>query len=277
MKINEATKFPHPVLSATSNDYEAGEFGCELETSERAAAGLLFIKYRYHLAEKSLQELLDRRVAHRGLYVSSPSTYFLQLRPTPDEEGVVQFSDGELRGNVSIRPAIWSSTVIDDYSSSNLHAEFAGTSWDFKAGEILAVGNEFVVNVGQEKLAPMETIFSFTQKKDWPDNKFGVQLEGQKINIDVSERTLTEIQQFRGSNSGKNIMLNAVYLPVIIEVLSAMEASDGMYDDKRWFNVMSAKLSHHNLTNVGDNLLHAAQTLLQLPFQKISLREVELV
>ena len=275
MKLDENTKFPHPVLSSSSSDYLAGEFNCELATSERAAAGLFYVKYRFSLAEAALKDLLDRRVAHKGFYVSSPETYFLQLRPAPDDEGVIEFGDGELRGNVSIRPAIWSSQNIEEYSSQNLHPEFADIPWNLAPGEILAFGNEHVVNVGQEKLAPMETIFSFAMKDDWPDNKFGVQFEGERIKIDVSEKTLKEIQQYRGSVRGRNVLLNAVYLPVLIEVLSAMDPEDGTYADKRWYKVISAKLAYLGLVGASDKLLESAQTLLKLPFQRISLQEGE--
>jgi len=273
MKLDENTKFPHPVLSTSSNDYLTGEFKCELATSERAAGGLFFIKYRFSLAEVALQELLDRRIAHKGFYVSSPETYFLQLRPAPDDEGVIEFRDGELRGNVSIRPVIWSSQDIEDFSSQNLHSEFSDIRWNFAPGEILAFGNEHVVNVGQEKLAPMETIFSFAKKEDWPDHKFGVQFEGERIKIDVSENTLKEIQQYRGSVYGRNVLLNAVYLPVLIEVLSAMDPEDGTYAGKRWYKVISAKLAYLGLIGASDKLLDSAQILLKLPFQRISLQE----
>lgn len=265
MRISSATRYPHPVLSADTSDYVEGDFSFHMTVSESTVTSEVTVEYSAVLTEPALKKLIASEQAKVGLFIKSGRTYYNVLHPIRLGQGSIEFRKGELRDRVVFRPIIYAQGAIRGFTSDNLHPEFGGREWDFAAADLLAVGPELVINVGLDKLAPMETIFTLIRNDEVPLGQTLVQLDGDCISICASEKTHQGIQLMRQTSAGQLALLNGVYLPAIMEVLSALEGATSEYERHRWFSIFSAKCTHHQI-DLDNVQVHAdAQKLLHSP------------
>lgn len=269
MKINNATRFPYPVLNAITGDYKEGNFSISVFIKETPSSGKLKVDYTVSLQEKKLPVQIENRNAVVGLCVTCLETYYNQVTVLDKMNGSLEFAPGQLKGRVSIRPMIWSINEIKNYSNDNLHDEYENVTWDFKTGSVLAIGNELIINVGHEKLAPMESIFSLAKNSEVPAGEIKVQADCDNITIHSHPDTYQTINNLRGTKIGQSILLNSIYLPSVMEVLSHLRDGESNFIGKKWYRVFNAKCEHLHIDYKSGNFLDDAQKLLKSPIHKI--------
>jgi hypothetical protein len=270
MKINDQMRFPHPVLWSGSSDYKSGAFSVSLNFEERTETGALSVRYRMELDEPAVCQLLEQRDAAVGLFITCPETYYNILHPISREGGTLEIAPGQLRGRVVIRPVIWSVVQVNGFSSSNVHPEFSGAPVEFRKGAVIALGEEMIINVGREKLLPMESIFSLSLDDNVPGDQVRVQLEDEVIKILAAKSTFDRIHLLRGTKSGRTFLLNGVYLPAVMEVLSVIADDGARFEGRRWHRVFSAKLDHLGIRPGTTGHLEGAQKLLLSPLGRVT-------
>jgi hypothetical protein len=269
MKINQQTRFPHPVLCAQTNDYKKGVFHLGLQITESLQTGSLTLAYAVALDEQEIYSLVEQGRASIGIFVSCLETYFNELLPIAIDKGEVKIQAGRLKGRVILRPVIWSVGKIAGFNKDNLHEEFGSSGWTFSKGAILALGEESVINVGREKLSPMESIFSLSRNDDVPENQIRLQLDDDKIAILAPKQTHEKINRLRGTRSGKVFLLNSIYLPAVMDVLSCLRDDSSIYEGRRWCRIFTAKAQYMGINLETGNILEGAQKLLQSPFRRV--------
>ncbi len=265
MRVSHRTRFPHPVLSEETNDYTDGKFSVDLQVSESRTTGKVTVEYKTELSEAAVEGLLESGQAMLGLFIVCRRTYYNKLHGIENGIERIEFCKGELRDDVVFRPVVCAAQEIAKFSTPNLHDEFGGIDWSFRPADVLALGVEVVIDVGLDKLAPMETIFELIENNDVPDGETKILLDRDKIGICANKETRKGIHAMRGSGAGKVALLNGVYLPAVMEVLASVSEGPDTYADRRWYGVFSAKCVHLeiNLENVD---AHAdAQKLLRSP------------
>lgn len=268
MKINDTMRFPHPVLWSQCDDYAGGAFSMSIAIEERPDTGRVKAECTPAVEEGALKSLIDSNVARAGLFVTCLDTYFNELFVLPPGGGTFEIAGGLLRGQVVLRPMAWAGDSITGFSSPNIHAEFGAGPYSFHKGAVLAIGEPSVISIGSDKMVPMGSIFDLAENDAVAHDQFGIQPEGDKIQIQASSDTLARIQTLRATQEGKVILLNAIYLPVVMRVLDLLRADEAIYESRRWCKVFRAKVDHLGLDLKGD-LLEAAQRLLKSPFGRI--------
>ena len=269
MRITNQTRFPHPVLSEETHDYDHGRFAMKLRVSESRTTGKVTVQYTVDLAEASVQGLLDGGKAMLGMFIVCRRTYYDELHEVEVTGGSIEFSKGELRGNVVFRPVVCAIQTIGCFSSPNLHAEYGGSEWAFGPSDVLAVGPEVLIDVGLDKLSPMETIFDLVENSDVPPGETQIQLDGDKISICADKETCKRIHVMRGTGAGRIALLNGVYLPAVMEVLASVVEDAGAFESQRWFTVFAAKCAHLGIDLEKVNVHADAQKLLRSPLGKL--------
>lgn len=269
MKISNLTRFPHPVLSVYSDDYVSGSFSIEVEIKEHKTSGHVDLNYSVVLDCDDINSLIKDNLAKPVMYVVCRRTYYNKLHELDMAGGGISFNRGELFGSVILRPIICANELIEGYSPTSLHDEFGSSSWSFRHSDILAIAPEFRVNIGLDKLAPMETIFNIVTNNEVPDGETRVVLEEHKICIVANEKTRKGIEALRSSFDGKSVLLNGVYLPVIMQVLDAIRQDASSFETKRWYEVFEAKCLNENIDLGNPDLLEDAQKLLRSPLNRI--------
>lgn len=266
MRVNHDTRFPYPVLSPDTTDYPEGAFDVDLQVTEERDSGEVTIKYSAKLEEATIANEVDQDRAEVVLFITCQRTYYNAKHVLNLGSGELKLEPGLLREAVLLRPYIAVTKPIPGFSSDEIHPEFGSRTWEFEPGDVLAYGQESLIEVGLDKLTPLETVFQLEKRSGVPDGETRVDPGADKIAIAASPRTYDAIHALRGTAFGRAVLLNSVYLPAVMVVLSAVRA--GEHHGTRWYRVFEAKCNELGFALDSGTAVEAhedAQRLLQSP------------
>ena len=268
MKLTENMRYPHPVLSEYSSDYTTGEFRCNF-THQMTTEGELKLSAELALDSKDLQSLVKSQRAATGYFVVCRRTYFNFLQTVPLGKSEKFFDASELFGTVTIRPAVWTLTRVDNFVSSLVHEEFGGAVTLAK-GSVIALGPEFKFSVDKKRFKPFESIFELAEDARVEPGTVSVDPLRERITILAEPKTYKDLAGMRDMTAGKSILLNAVYMPAIMDVLALLQSGETSLMGKSWFRVFKAKCDELGIDPSTQKLspLTVAQTLLKAPLKK---------
>ena len=264
MKLSDSTRFPHPVLARDTGDYGSGAFFVEFLVQEVFETGQVSLAYNITLTHAELTDLILEGRAGAGVFVRCQDTYFSGLRELGWPSGKLDFAGGTLLNRVTVRPLVWLTSPIDEWSPSDVHAEFE-LPLALKPADIIAIGDEVVLHIGKAKLAPLESIFALQRSDDVPDGQMRVDLDPDKITIILHSNTFNVVNELRSTPKGRIIVLNSVYLPALMEVLDNLRTGIDTHEHKRWAQPFLARCLSKGVELGGPELLADAQALLELP------------
>jgi hypothetical protein len=270
MKMSDTTRFPHPVLSATTGDYKSGEFSIRLSAAEVPDKAEVALDFEVTLSQPDIHALVISDNASVGIFVNCRETYYSRLVPLGLAGGRFTFEQGALLGRVVVRPMVWTRKAVFGFPVTDCHPEFGTNPLNFASGTVLALDAESVMHVGHDKLAQMESIFTIAKADDLENGTLSVFLESDKIKILVAPDIHDTVNRLRGLAHGKPIVLNSVYLPAVMQVLDNLRDSASTYEGRRWYKVFDAKCSHLGINLLTPDLWKDAQKLLQTPFSEIN-------
>lgn len=270
MRISDLSRFPHPVLNRFTGDFTSGEFDVHLTADENPNTGALSLDYEITLTEQSIQDLVATNKASVGFFVRCIDTYFTDLRRLSWPKGRTDFPAGSLLNRVSLRPLVWLESALEHWDTGTIHQEFFPPI-SLDRGAILAIGDEFVLSVGQAKLAAIESIFELLSSPAVPSDQIKIDLDRDRIGILVAPKMYEAFTILRGQSKGLHVMMNAVYLPAVMEVLDSLRNAGNAYDSMRWYRPFVAKCDFAGIEPaLGVSLFESAQKLLGMPAATLS-------
>lgn len=249
-----------------TGDYPKLGFAPEITAYEHTGTENLRLRCRADMPVQAIADSLESGWARWGLFVICRDTYFSQLFLLDYPEQEISIAPGKVWGDVELLPVVWADEGIGEIPSSEYHEEFGKDPWVPAPSEILALGDVQWINVGREKLAPIDSIFSMARDDSVPAGQFRLSLEGPEIQICAESRTYGELHKLRNMAQGRKLLLNALYLPAVMEVLSDIKSDPDVYEENRWFRVMRAKCDHEGIEIESCQIFDAAQKLLKSPF-----------
>lgn len=271
MRITDGTRFPHPVLNPYTSDFTSGEFDITFSIEEKPATGALAVNHQVTLSEPSIRALVEKGRASIGCFVRCGDTYYTELRELSWPAGVSDFPAGALLNRVTIRPLVWLKDELVEWNPGTIHPEFEPPV-SLMHGDIVAVGPEYVISVGQAKFAPLESIFELSAAEHVPPGRITINPDSDRITILVAPELFGTINLLRGQRSGLAILMNGVYLPAVIELLDQLRTDGAQYSGRRWFQPFMAKCDARGIDPTAkSSLLDSAQRLLGDPASTLSL------
>lgn len=267
MKITNDMLFAHPVLSPVSDDFQdavfESEFAINLEDEN-----VLLIDATVQLNCAELDQLLEHGGAGCGFYVVCRPTYQNRLIEMTPGTARHTLNANQFFGTVQLRPVIWSKEPKTGWRSRHLHPEYGGVA-DFPFAALLAVGSEYRFSVDRERLKPFESIFALAAGDELVKGEIAVDPESDKILIVVHPEIKDSIDNIRNDPRGRTVLLNAVYLPAVMQVLSDMGQGDRAFEGRAWYRIFTAKCAAAGVDPTNGNMLQNAQQLLDYPFGRI--------
>ncbi len=265
MRLSEDTRFPHPVLGLETGDFTAGAFEVEFMLVEDRKSGALTLQHEIALTEPEIRQLVETERAATSCFVRCADTFFAELRSMSWPQGRSDFAAGKLLNRVTLRPIVWLLEDLSDWDTGTINPEFSPPV-SLERGDIIAVGAEHVISVGQAKLKPIESIFELDRSPDVPEGTLQVDPDRDRITILAGPGTYETISLLREQERGRPVVMNAVYLPAVMEVLDALRSSEGGYEGRRWYQTFSAKCDANGIDpSAGSSILDSAQKLLKGP------------
>jgi hypothetical protein len=267
VKLSNDMLFAHPVLSPTSTDFEDALFDADFAVTIGDGDNL-DISASLALKCDDLAELLNSGGAGSGFYLICRQTYENRLVEMALGSKQYRFKASDFFGTIHLRPVVWSKQERKQWRSQFLHAEYGGVA-DFPAAAVLAIGDDQTFSVDRERLKPFESIFSLAAQADLVPGQIAVDTDAEKIIIKVHPQTKESIEGIRNNTIGRNVLLNAVYLPAVMHLLNEVAADPGRCESLPWFRIFQAKCAGAGIDHAHPDVLRDAQRLLGLPFLKI--------
>ena len=265
MRLSQESRFPHPVLGLETGDFTAGGFDVEFVLVEDRNSGALTLQHEITLTEPEIRQLVETERAAAGCFVRCADTFFAELRSMSWPKGRSDFAPGKLLNRVSLRPIVWLLEDLPDWDPGTINPEFSPPV-SLDRGDIIAVGAEHIISVGQAKLKPIESIFELDRSPDVPEGTLQVDPDRERITILAGPGTYETIRLLREQARGRPVAMNAVFLPAVMEVLDALRTSEGGYEGRRWYQTFLAKCDAKGIDpSAGSSILDSAQKLLDGP------------
>jgi hypothetical protein len=270
MKISETTSYPHPVLAPWSSDIAGMSFATKVVYRQSDDGTELSIHCEVELNQPDLVSLIAAGTAGFGCFIRCADTGFRRLQRIGFPTGRHDFASGALLGRVQLRPVIWSVDPITGYNPAGAHPEF-GTGTDVPAGQILALGDELIIEVTRPELAPLESIFEIVATDDVEDGEFEVNPEADRVVVNMSPSTYELVQHLRQTDDEtRTVIMNALYVPIIMEVLDLLgESGWDQFDQYRWPHPFRLRCEQMEVDIEKLDLLNDAQKLLARPFASL--------
>lgn len=271
MKISESTSYPYPVLTPWSEDIDGASFSTSIRFREMEETGQLSLHCETTLDHADLVDLINRGEASFGCYVRCQDTGMRRLQRIGFPAGTHDFAPGALLGRVQIRPIIWATCDITEYLPTGAHEEFRSPC-DLGTGSILALDDEQVIDVTRPPLPPLESIFEIVSSDDVEEGRFEIDSTTDRVTVAMAPETYRLLQGLRHTDdASRAAVMNAAYVPVIMEVLDRLKDGTEEYESLRWLHPFRARCEALQIDLKEPDLFNDAQKLLAQPFVMLRL------
>jgi hypothetical protein len=270
MKIQESTSYPHPVLAPWSEDIANARFDTRIIFQLDEAKSQVTIRCDVTLDQPDILSLIETGSATFGCFIKCKETGLRRLQPLGFPSGSQQFSSGALLGRVQLRPMVWSTNHIADYEPTGAHVEFAGAI-NVDAGQILALDDEQTIEVTRPPLPPLESIFKIEASDEVSAGEFEIDTADDLITVLMPKITYELVQDLRNADeSTRAALMNALYVPIVMEVLDQLRYGDEEFEQYRWLHPFRTRCEQAEVDFTKPSLLNDAQKVLQQPFASLS-------
>lgn len=286
MKFDPGKVWPHPVLRPPryGDDYTQAEFEVEIEV-DRAEGGLTVrVEADFQLSDPDLLRLVEKEFAQYVLLVRSPQTHYREPESVGKDSHIkVIYPQGELSGKVEFCPFLIAIERIDHFVAAGWHDDFKGLSFDIDVGSVLAedMPKEYWIDTADE--SPIGTIFEHISIPDSQDGMWRLRLDAERVGIEMSEgdsNMYSNAREKANETAEGQYLMNGLYLPVLISVLTAADIDSKMYEEYRWFASLNKRLEDVECSLLGSENADRsvdAQKVLDYPFTKMPLIALEVV
>lgn len=269
MKISETTSYPHPVLAPWSEDIAGATIDTEITFREKGEGNQVSIHFLSKLEQPDIVKMIQDGVATFGCFVKCQETGLRRLQRLGFPTGLYHFAPGALLGRVQLRPMVWAINRIASYNPEGAHAEF-GNGCDIERGQILALDDEQIIDVTRPPLASIESIFEIIASDQVPEGRFDVDTESDKITVRMAGKTYQLVQSLREeSESTRNVIMNGLYIPVVMQVLDQLTDGYEQFEQYRWLHPFRGRCELEGIDIEKPDLLNHAQRLLAMPFSAL--------
>jgi len=273
MRILDDMLFPHPVLWSQNNGFRFGTFGFGEMIDVIESVDGVTIHLDMEFQNSDIERLSSEGRLGLGVKVQCEETYFNDVLPCIRGPFELRIVGRKLAGRWTLRAIAWLTGPVRLSDLKTMDAEFETGGPDLQPGTVIAIGDERTFFSGQEKHAPLESVFELVLDESLPVGRYSVSFEDDRIQLLAGHESHPIIAELRGTRQGRASLLNGVYLPVVQRILEEMKQPGADHSGKRWFRVLSAKLIERGISISGLDTLDAAQQLLKEPLQRMRAEE----
>ena len=226
------------------------------------------------MSDSDLLGLVDGGLAQYVLLIRAPKTHHRELLRSTEPKIYTSIPGGSISGRVEFTPFLISARRLPQFQASGWHEDFAGLTFDIEAGAVLAEDKETVYWIDTADEAPLGSIFELVSA-DVPDGRWQCQLDGERVSIAMST---ADSQRYRVARERANstpdgqYLMNGLYLPALIHVLSIADRDQDTYSDRRWYASLDQRLHALGCAPLGSgqpDRVVDAQKVLESPFGKM--------
>lgn len=279
MRFEPGKAWPHPVLRPPSlgDDYPHAEFEVEIEVERNESSTALQVRAEFELSDPDLLRLVATDAARYVLLIRASKTHYRELIRSDSAHIDTSILAGVLSGRVELSPFLILARDVLGFHAHGWHSDFEGRTFDIAAGSVLAEDQPKYYWVDTADEAPLGSIFEHLPQAGLADGHWQCQLDRERVAIAMSQ---ADSKRYRAARSQANhtpegqYLMNGIYLPALIHVLTAADRDVDTYGGRRWFASLDQRLEAVGCQPLGSkhaDRLVDAQKVLDSPFSKMPL------
>lgn len=267
--------YPHPVLWSLNDDYLDSYFSVRID-AKRDIRKVIF-KANFELKNEKLEKMIENEEAEYLVHIECPKTSYRKIRSSNRNEISISLKDEEILGKIHLSFFIVAKKDLREYSNPDLNKDYFGIKFNMQKGTILAIGEQYKIDIDKEKenLSGVPSIFTIYRKET--RDKIGLEIEYHSskirvgLNIDDYERYSTLSQ----NPENLAILNSAIIFPTLIYIFEQIkvEFQDIEDADYSWFKSLRKIFKTYGY-NFNEELFKTeisvslAQKLLDFPLEK---------
>ena len=252
--------YPHPVLSASNEDYVDCKFDLTLEEEPSIEGMLLSLNLKYTLQCNGLFDLINQNLAKVIVYFECSQSEFRYIEEfdTVINNKIFTINKNLLGNILDIKCYIVAKNDINFFKlSEHNKALFGVIPFNIKKGDILAISENFykIPLTNYDPLADKPSIFSIRRQVNNPNEEISVNLMNHKITILLNEEIFEKYQNINTAPETRTIISSLFAIPVLVDILQLLKyaSNDELenYIEFKWYQVITTRIKELNI-NLSD-------------------------
>ena len=187
-------------------------------------------------------------------------------------------SKRDIGGKFYVSTFIVSSEDIHNYENDAFHEDYRGFMFDFDRGTIMAVADQFTLDVELNFLDILdrESIFSIVRNSDKSKSAIECDISNDKIVIKITEKDFKSLSRIKGIPSLQSTINSIFIIPVLIDIMHRIfeispDERDINYGMCAWYRVIRRALKSNFGIDIEQDdverfrILPLAQKLVETP------------
>jgi len=238
--------YPYPVLAGFNDDYINSTFNISM--SIQISPNNVKVSFIPELDNKEMLQLINDKKAQFIVHIESSLTSYRRVIVVPNEGTDVEIPADSVEGLISFCPFVVAVQDIDNFSSESFNPDYKDVTFEFEKGNILAIGKEVQLRLEKENddLANVPSIFSVTEIKNPEVKNIIINVEGNKINIQLPTQSFKEFKLAMANPKSMSVIHSMIIIPALMKCFEEIKArfieERFMFEGKRWYRVVKKVL-----------------------------------
>lgn len=244
MQFDPQRAYPYPVLRPGVDDYVDGDIQVTVDVTASPDQTAVKAQVEFIVSVPDIVSLVQEGLAQYVAVFSCRDTYLRRSFKSQAPKFEIEFQNAVLRGEVSIHGYVVASERIQGYTSKLLNEEFGVGGIEFPRGAVLALDEPQAVYIDRDLLRPISSVFGITKKEGLTEYEWTLNLDEEKVFIEVSPAFKERLDAARNSTVNRAILINSVYFAAVMQALKALRADEAEYAERRWAQVLLQSCSN---------------------------------
>lgn len=280
MRFDPKKSFGHPVLRKNSSDYVDADISTSIELLPTEESDNQYeIEYHVMIGVREIKDAIIKRDLVLVVNLFCPRTLYSESFITSDLTGRRAMDMRNVRGDLHINVEVIVNQPKFILQSTKFHPEFLSisNSYELTKGDLVAQAWPEKLFIEREVFRSITSLFEWSTNDDMSDGTWVMGITNDAIKIEINTRQRNSLLAAAGSPAGKAILLNSIFMPAMVTLISQAIANDFDENDL-WYKVLEMKLNAMGEEiNKNSDPIVLAQKLLKNPLSalnKTSLMEV---
>lgn len=193
MKLSNFS-FPYPIIASHQHrrdDYVKSSYHVDYEDYSDADNNQLKFEFNHKLSCEGIEQLIKTKCACYAINLNCKQTLVYKVFTSFDAKQNIQVPLDRLYGNFSLTPQIIVLKDIENFSPTDLNEEYGNASFQLKAGDVLAHGQQINRQCDFEKIA-RESLVKVKVTEELSPTEYSISVEDYKIIIYMG-KTIHEV------------------------------------------------------------------------------------
>lgn len=195
-----------------------------------------------------LREYLSSKKVKAWLNIYNRETWFNKTYDITDDgfEGEVRIHKSLLSGEVHIRLVLTAAEPIL-INSPVINEDYGYSQFNVPKNSVIAYSDVYPYDVRPNLLRVVSSIFEYEEDPELDDGEYYYDTDSDYVKIYANERTVLKLREFETSSKLQDLLVAAVYIPVLTELVKTIfSAEPGSDDDGTreliWFRTIKEKI-----------------------------------